>query len=223
VRVGFKNDLTAGNSNRFGVKVRVHTLGANKMSATTSMDGFLASDLADLRETMHDRGVMFCFSGYMTETILTGIAGAVRQKLEVEDADRRTMKGLFSIFIELVQNVIRYSTEKYEKQVEDSLIDLRYGVITVGRRGSSYYVACGNMISNHDVERLRVGLDRILELDKEGLKSLYKETLKGPTPETSKGAGVGFIEIARRAPNGFTYDIKPVDDEYSFFAVKADI
>ena len=184
---------------------------------------FLASDLADLRSMMHDRGVMFCFSGYMTEAILTGIAGAVRQKLEVEDADRRTMKGLFSIFVELVQNVIRYSTEKHERQSESALIDLRYGVITVGRKGGSYYVACGNMIDNRDVERLSTSLDQILELDKEGLKNLYKETLKGPTPETSKGAGVGFIEIARRAPNGFTYDIKPVNEEFSFFAVKADI
>lgn len=166
---------------------------------------------------------MFCFSGYMTETILTGIAAAVRQKLEVEDADRGTVRGLFSIFVELVQNVIRYSAEKDGRETEDQKIDLRYGVITVGRRGGQYYVACGNVIDNKDVDRLSTGLADILALDQDGLKTLYKQTLKGPTPETSKGAGVGFIEIARRAPNGFDYDFRPLDEKHSFFAVQANI
>ncbi|MGB1027843.1 MAG: SiaB family protein kinase, partial [Rhodospirillaceae bacterium] len=163
------------------------------MLDSQSSNTFLASDLALLRETMHGRGVLFCFSGYMTESILTGMAGAVRQKLEVEDADRRTMKGLFSIFIELVQNVIRYSTEKHEETCSGAAIDLRYGVITVGKQDETYYVACGNMISNTDVARIKEGLDRILELDRKSLQALQKEILRGPTPETSKGAGVGFI------------------------------
>ncbi len=186
-----------------------------------TVNGMVASELSSLRSTMQDKGVMFCFSGFMTESILTGIAGAVRQKLEVEDADRKTVMGLFSIFVELVQNVIRYSAEKDGVEEGDKLIDLRYGVITVGRRDDSYFVSCGNMISNKDVDRLSTGLQKILELDRDGLKALYKEVLKGPTPETSKGAGVGFIEIARRAPNGFEYGFEKVDDERTFFAVRA--
>ncbi len=186
-----------------------------------TVNGMVASELSSLRSTMQDKGVMFCFSGFMTESILTGIASAVRQKLEVEDADRKTVMGLFSIFVELVQNVIRYSAEKDGVEEGDKLIDLRYGVITVGRRDDSYFVSCGNMISNKDVDRLSTGLQKILELDRDGLKALYKEVLKGPTPETSKGAGVGFIEIARRAPNGFEYGFEKVDDERTFFAVRA--
>ncbi len=186
-----------------------------------TVNGMVASELSSLRGTMQDKGVMFCFSGFMTESILTGIAGAVRQKLEVEDADRKTVMGLFSIFVELVQNVIRYSAEKDGVEEGDKLIDLRYGVITVGRRDDSYFVSCGNMISNKDVDRLSTGLQKILELDRDGLKALYTEVLKGPTPETSKGAGVGFIEIARRSPNGFEYGFEKVDDERTFFAVRA--
>ena len=48
-----------------------------------------------------------------------------------------------------------------------------------------------------------------------------KETLKGDTPTGSKGAGVGFIDIARQARGGVEFDFFRLDDEDTFFTVKA--
>jgi len=190
---------------------------------TEAIETGLAKDLADIRGMMHDKGVMFCFSGYMTESILSGLSGAVRQKLEVEDADRKTVRGLFSIFVELVQNVIRYSAEKNVRPDPEKMIDLRYGVITVGKGPNGYFVSCGNLIENKDVSRLSTGLSEIVNLDRDELHKLYKMTLKGPTPATSKGAGVGFIEIARRTDDGFEFDFRQIDENHSFFAVRANM
>lgn len=185
----------------------------------------LAQELASLRNHMQRDGIMFCFSGYMTEEVLTGIGGALKKKLEVEDTNRNTSKSLFSIFVELVQNVIRYSAEgDHTVKTEDdhtTIYDLRYGVLTVGRNEGRYFVSCGNLIRPDDANRLSDGLAHIQSLDKEGLKSLYKETLRAGPPEGSKGAGVGFVEIARRASHGFEYDFEPVDGDRTFFALKA--
>ena len=181
----------------------------------------LAQELSNLRSYMQHNGIMFCFSGFMTEEVLTGIGAALKKKLEIEDADRQTSRGLFSIFVELVQNVIRYSAEKQVREDEPQLLDLRYGVLTVGRAEDEYFVACGNLITNADAKRLGDDLAHIRNLDREGLKALYKETLKGETPEGSKGAGVGFIEIARRAKRGFEFDFHAVDDDRCFFTLKA--
>ena len=181
----------------------------------------LAEDLSDLRGSLNSRGAMFCFSGFMTEGVLTGVANALRQKLKVEDTDRKTAKGLFSVFVELMQNVIRYSAENETCSTDTEVIDLRYGIIVVGRENDRYYVSCGNVISNNDVPRLSKGLSEILELDREGLKALYKKTLKGETPEFSKGAGVGFMEIARHTSDGFEFEFKLIDNEHSFFAIRA--
>ena len=52
-------------------------------------------------------------------------------------------------------------------------------------------------------------------------RALYREALCGETPEGSKGAGVGFIDIARRAEHGFEFDIMAVDDKRSYFCLKA--
>jgi hypothetical protein len=181
----------------------------------------LADELSDLREYMHSNGVMFCFTGFMTEDVLTGVGSALKKKLEVEDVDRKSMKGLFSVFVELVQNVIRYSAEGAPSDEPSDMYDLRYGVVTVGRDQDRYFVACGNLISEEDEKRLSKDLAYIASLDSDGLKQVYKATLKGDAPEGSKGAGVGFIEIARRATYGFEFDFKKIKDGRSFFSLKA--
>ncbi len=181
----------------------------------------LAEKMYEFRDYLHEQGIVFCYSGYMTEAVLTGIGNAVKRKLEIEEADRKTAMGVFSVFVEQVQNVIRYSAEREPPVPRGSIKELRYGVLTVGRMDGRYFVACGNLIRNEDLDRLDAQLKHIQALDRDGLKALYKETLKGEVPEGSKGAGVGFIDIARRATHGFEFDFKGVDDDYSFFCLRA--
>ena len=170
---------------------------------------------------MHAQGIVFGYCGYMTEEVLSGIGTALKQKLYLEKTDKQTAKGLFSIFVEQVQNVIRYSAEGEPEETESGEKKLRYGVLTVGREGESHFVACGNLVRKSDVERLSKSLKHIKNLDKEGLKALYKQTLKGDTPEGSLGAGVGFIDIARRAEQNFEFDFLDVDEDFSYFCLKA--
>ena len=181
----------------------------------------LAQELYKFRDYLHEQGIVFCYSGFMTESVLTGIGNAVKRKLEIEEADRQTAKGVFSVFVEQVQNVIRYSAEREPPVPAVSANELRYGVLTVGRTEDRYFVSCGNLIRNDDLDRLDAQLHHIQTLDKDGLKALYKETLKGEVPEGSKGAGVGFIDIARRATHGFEFDFTKVDDSHSFFCLRA--
>ena len=51
------------------------------------MDG---RDLLDLRATLQRQGIIFAFSGYMTEAMLGGVGEAIKQKLTIDDADSKT-------------------------------------------------------------------------------------------------------------------------------------
>lgn len=181
----------------------------------------LAREMYDFRNTLREKGILFCYSGYMTEEVLSGIGNALRRKLELEDTDRGNAKSVFSVFVEQVQNVIRYSAEREPPHGEEKEDDLRYGVLTVGKLDDQFFISCGNLVEQKDVERLQTSLGHIQSLDKEELKSLYKETLRGEVPEGSKGAGVGFIDIARRADQGFEFEFTELDDERSYFCLKA--
>jgi len=178
-------------------------------------------NLQSLHNDMLNDGISFCFTGYMSEDMLLGIGNTLRKKFEVDALDKRTSMGMFSVFVEMVQNVIRYSAENQVVENDPTIIDLRYGILSIGEKDGRYFVACGNLISKQDVERLEKNLSHLQELDAGELKRLFKDSLKGDVPEGSKGAGVGFIEIARRAKHGFDFSFETTTDETEFFTITA--
>ncbi|MBF0589864.1 MAG: hypothetical protein HQL53_12125 [Magnetococcales bacterium] len=185
----------------------------------------LAKMQYEIRQALHDQGIVFCYSGYMTETILTGLGQAIKQKLTMEATDAKTIRGVFSVFVEQMQNVIRYSAEREPEPREERAATkesvLSYGLLTVGQEEGAYYVNCGNKIEIKDVARLDAQLSTIRDMDRLELKALYKQILKGEVPEGSKGAGVGFVDIARKATRPIEFDFIELDAQYAFFALKA--
>jgi len=188
----------------------------------------LAGQLMDLRSNLHSQGIIFAYSGYVTEPVLSGVGEALKQKLTIDDADTKTLRSVFAIFVEQMQNIIRYSAEMAHQplppEADDvALKEIRYGILTIGREGDDYVVCAGNLIRKADVERLEERLTRIRDMTKEELKALYKEKLRADPEQGSKGAGLGFIEVARRATRPIEFDFADIDGDHSFFALKATI
>ncbi|MEO5363880.1 MAG: SiaB family protein kinase [Magnetococcus sp. DMHC-8] len=180
-----------------------------------------AHELLPFRRDLEDRGIILCYNGYMTEEVLTGIGATIKHKMAVDKTDKNVARSLFSLFVEQMQNVIRYSAEKEILPLEGAGVTMRHGLLVVGMESDHYFVACGNMVDRKDVDTLRDNLTRIQNLDREELKALFRHTLKGETPAGSLGAGVGFIDMARRATRGFEFDFADVDDALSYFSIKA--
>ncbi|MGC1179123.1 MAG: SiaB family protein kinase [Methyloceanibacter sp.] len=186
------------------------------------MDG---RDLFDLRATLQRQGIIFAFSGYMTETVLSGVGEAIKQKLTIDDADTKTLRSVFAVFVEQMQNIIRYSAElaAQSSAADSPLLEIRYGIVTIGQEGNEYVVQAGNLVAHKDVERLRGRLIKIRDMNKEELRALRKEQLRAAPEEGSKGAGLGIMEIARRASKPIEFDFTDVDDCYAFFTLKASV
>jgi hypothetical protein len=188
----------------------------------------LAKELFDLRSQLHQAGIIIAYCGFVTEPVLTGVGDALKQKLGLEDMDTKTARSVFAVFVEQMQNIIRYSAEKDEHSPSPESAaavptELRYGVMTISRSGDGFVVKAGNLVEKGDIERLRSKLEHIRRADKEELKAMYKETLRSGPEEGSKGASIGFIEIARRVSKPIEFDFVETDDRFAFFALKAEI
>jgi hypothetical protein len=181
----------------------------------------LAQEMFEFRNSLTEKGILFCYSGYFTEDVLTSIGQAMRMKLEHEEGGKTVARNVFSLFVEQVQNIIRYSAEKEDLLSGNDHKELRYGILSVGQKDGSFFVACSNLIDSDDVERLKSSLKYIQTLDDKDLKQLYKDTLRSKSPEGSKGAGVGFLDIARRAKKGFEFGFMPMESNRSYFCIKA--
>lgn len=181
----------------------------------------LAKSMYEFREILNDRGVIFCYSGYVTDPVVSGIGAALKSKLMLEDTDTTTMRSVFAIFVEQMQNIVRYSAELEGQDEEDQKTEIRYGVLSIGMENGKLFVACGNKIHLKDVASLTRRLTELQATDKDGLRDLYKKKLREPAEVTSKGAGLGFIEIARRASEIIDFDFVDLNDKYAFFCLKA--
>lgn len=186
-----------------------------------------ATELFALQNNLHSVGVTFAYCGYITEQILTGVGDALKQKLQSEDADTKTIRSVFAVFVEQMQNIIRYSVDQLPPPKNASsgftAAESRYGILTIDQVDGVYVVHSGNLVATTDVQRMRERLQDIQKKSPEQLKTEYKERLKAGPDEFSKGAGIGLIEIARRASKPIEFDFMQVDEEHSFFVLKATI
>jgi len=185
----------------------------------------LAPELFDLRASLQRQGIIFAYSGYVTETVLSGVGEALKQKLTIDDADTKTLRSVFAVFVEQMQNIIRYSAEIEERQKKTASppTEIRYGILTIGQENGDYVVHAGNLVARSDVERIRARLSKIRDMTKEELRALHKEQLRAGPEQGSKGAGLGFMEIARRSSKPFEFDFSDINHEYAFFSLKASV
>ena len=52
----------------------------------------LARELFDIRSILRKQAIIFAYSGYVTETVLSGVGDAIKQKLALDDADTKTLR-----------------------------------------------------------------------------------------------------------------------------------
>jgi hypothetical protein len=180
-------------------------------------------DTFDLYKDLKRDGVIFCFCGPASQAVIEGIGETLRQRMELEGVGTSVINRVFSVFIEQIHNILHYSAEKIPeaKTVEG---ELRFGIVLVGMWEGRYYVRCGNFVPNKQVRALSQLLEQLQGMDKDELKTLYKERRRSPeASDNSKGAGLGFIEMARKASDPLKFDFTTVDKDTSFFSITATI
>jgi hypothetical protein len=94
------------------------------------------------------------------------------------------------------------------------------GILVIGKQEGHYYVSCGNAIQNNKIPDLSEQLTKLQKMSKEELKQYYKEQRRKETPQDSKGAGLGFIELARKSEKPFEFSFDSINEQFSFFSIK---
>lgn len=171
----------------------------------------------DYHEEITSNGIFLTFSGPLTYDFMVKLGDILKSKMSLFNVDKNLALKIFSLVIEQSQNIIFYSAEKLPL----AKIDNGVGTITVGFQDGHYFVFCGNPISNTKVEKLRNKLETIQKMDSEELKAYYKEQRRKERDEDSKGAGLGFIEIARKASQAIEFAFRRLDENNSFFTLKS--
>jgi hypothetical protein len=165
-----------------------------------------------------ESGILIRFNGPFSHSIIEELGKAVKKYLESEDVQKSAMMDVFSVYIEATQNVRNYANRSDLTETERA--HLNTGIIVIARQGDHYVVHSGNRVRpGHGAQLLR-DLDGLAALDKGQLKALYKEKLRQVLPPGSQGAGLGLIDMARKATQALDYSLVPEEDGYAFFSLQ---
>lgn len=178
-------------------------------------------NLIDLQKKMQNYGVLISFCGRFSQEIIEELGDAVRKYLETEAVSQNETFNVFSIFIEQTQNIKNYSAQKDGSALGERIANS--GIVAIGKSENGYFVSSGNLIESKDAKSLMAQLDVIVAQDKMCLKKLYKEQMKKDIAEGSAGAGLGLIDMARKACQPLKYSVVKIDDEVLFFTLQAQV
>lgn len=169
-------------------------------------------DLLRFKETLAQEGILISFNGSFSNSIIEEIGRAIRTYLQEEKLSGGVISDVFSVYIEQTQNIRNY--------IElNGMANTPAGeaVVTIAKKNGYYTISSGNSVKKEDVQKLTDYLERLNSLDKKELRKLYKEQLRKPANPEARSAGLGLIEIARKASEKMQYQFQNQNAAYDFF------
>jgi len=172
-----------------------------------------------------DSSIYIMYSGPMWYDGIRGISEMVKSQLEGEKLPGSAAKAIFSVFIEQVTNMLMYSAEKdHLIKHDNNHADVSTGILALGVKNRTYFIQTGNAIKMENAAFIRERIDYLNTLNKKEIRQFYKEKLREENENTgSKGAGLGLIEIAKRATAPINYSIEQINEQISFFSMYVEI
>ena len=170
-------------------------------------------------ETMEQQKLQLVYSGEVNQSITKAFVSLAEKNLDETNESLTTKRRVYHVMVECLQNICKHADDPVtgEPDIPGS------GIFVVGYNENAYIVTTGNIVANERIEGLTHLLERVNHLDRDELKKLYKEQIKQSRLSDKGGAGLGFIDIAKKTGNKLIYHFEPVNDVSSFFILKTKI
>jgi hypothetical protein len=180
----------------------------------------LGKSLLDYYKGLDKSKIILLFKGAMSQNTLVRIGDLIRLPAEEEGEDTYS-KRLFAIMVEMAQNILFYSQEREISPITGTNVGI--GIVLVQQMPDQYQIVCGNIVNEKQKERLNTQCCTINKMNQEELREYYSMQRRKMVHENSKGAGLGLIDIARKAKNPLVYDFHALPDSQHFFSLAANI
>jgi hypothetical protein len=173
-------------------------------------------DLFSLQQTYDQQRIMLCFNGPLSKSLIEEIGNALRNYLQRENATPSASMDVFGAYIEMTQNIRHYAASKGWDDAEAS------ATVVISRDAQGrYVVSAGNLVELADGEVLAQRINALAAQDRAALKAQYKEQLRKPRDGTlSSGAGLGLLDMARKAAEPLSCSLRALDNGRAFFSMR---
>jgi len=170
-------------------------------------------DLLAIREIFNRQNIMLCFNGPVTAPLIEEIGTALRKHMEGLEESPSAVCDVFSVYIEMAQNIRRYAqAQAFENEAS---------TILISRDALGHYViSASNVVRQEDASALGERVGQLFPLDKEALKAAFKTQLRQPRSALTGSAGLGLIDMARKASAPLQHTLQMLDNGRALFSLR---
>lgn len=172
----------------------------------------------DLHKLMVERRLILVYEGEFTQEITKSVLAMAERNLDSVGEDSNIKRKVFNVMVECLQNICKHADEL---AAEDR--SLNTAIFMIGKEESDYTITSGNFMLTENVAYLEEKLNEINALDKDGLKELYKSIIKNTSLSEKGGAGLGFVDMARKSGQKLEFSFTNEDGKHTFFSLKTKI
>lgn len=174
---------------------------------------FHGKAISHLERLMAENSVNMIWCGHISADVGKEVLSLTEVKLSEDDIESVLRRRVFSILVELLDNVAKYSPGKEAER--------KFGmpVAIIKLTDKTYSLTTGNLILNSQVDHLKEKIDIINKYDKEGLKAFFIKSLSGQTVSSDSTGNMGLIDMARKSGSRLHYQFEKVNDLYSYYIV----
>ena len=174
----------------------------------------------DLHRTMMAEKLILVYEGDFTQETTKSILAMAERNLDSSGEESSIKRKVFNVMVEALQNIVKHSSEQGMKA--GSLVS-RSAIFMISKDDARYCILTGNLILKSNVRGLTDSLNKLNSLDKDGLKELYKNIIKNTEISEKGGAGLGFVDMARKSGEKLEFLFANMDADYDFFCLKVNI
>jgi hypothetical protein len=174
-----------------------------------------------IKDIFESEGIVFLvYTGFLSQAVISAMTSSLEKEAEHGGLGMSESTSIYTVFIEMAQNIMNYSRAKWD----DSNEPKPEGLIIVGKynQGAGYYVQAQNVVYAADKAKIEPKLQEIQRMDLDDIKKRYREVRKSGRDTHAKGGGIGFYEIAKRCSH-IEFQFKPVDGDKFEFCLTANI
>ncbi len=179
---------------------------------------FSGDSVAQLERLMAENNIYLIWSGHITPEVGKEVLSFTETRLAEDDVESVQRRRVFSILVEIIENVAKYSPGREPEE--------KFGmpIATIKFENKTYSITSGNLIRNEKVGQMKDTIDDINQYDKAGLKELFRKSLALQNSNSDSTGNMGFIDMARKSGSKLVYQFERINDLYSYYilTVKVD-
>jgi hypothetical protein len=173
----------------------------------------------DFYVKMKKNNINLAYEGEITHQITKAFTSLTENNMIKEEDYNTVQKKVFHVMVECLQNISKHAENR------NNIVTSKdgRGIFMISKDESEYNVTTGNVVDSDKVSILRDILENINKLDNAGLKKLYKQQMREGRLSERGGAGLGFIDIARKTGQKLIYSFLTINEDKSFFVLTSTI